>query len=166
MIAKRIAVLGTVCLLMGGCSQPMNVPTTYSSLPIAAAAEPTVTVSDDPQASLPPVVVPGQMRASALSQVRPGVDPNAVLQASAAARAAWVPLKPADLTLPAAVTSRSAPPRGNGAAGDPSSTASVFASVGTAVPQRPGAESYDREAVMDSLVREGRRDARPICDRC
>lgn len=166
MIVEQIAGLGILCLLMGGCSQFMTVPTAYSSLPAATAGAPAATAADISQAPLPSVVLPGQMREAALGRVGTGVDPNAVLRASADARAAWTPLKPADLALPTAAASGFAPARKTGDASDPLSTASVISSVGSDPARRVPKGSYDREAVMERLIRAGRKDASPICDGC
>lgn len=163
---KRIGALGAVCLLMSGCSQLLNVPTAYTSLPRDAEIARSPLPSDVSEGPLPPVVMPGQVRVSAFGQAGTGVDPSAVLRASASARAAWTPLKPAELALPPALAAHSADARTAAGAVDPTSTASV--STSSKGDPRRGAtmQSYDRKATMDRLEKEGRKDAKPICEGC
>lgn len=163
---KRILALGTMCSLMSGCSHLLNVPTAYTSLPRQAVVTPSSLPEDVSNASLPPVVVPGQVRTSTLRQTSIGVDPSAALRASTNARAAWMPLKPHELTRPPAFVAGSGSAKAAAEPADPTSTGSVSAQAKDNRRQGAVVQSYDREATMDRLEREGRKDAKSICGGC
>lgn len=112
------------------------------------------------------VVVPGQFRGTATVPAGALVDPDSALRASINARAAWAPLKPAELALPPALAARSLGAGSSVESADPTSTASVFASADGKVRRDVGTHSYDREAAMDRLEKKGRADSKPICTGC
>lgn len=155
-----------VCLLMGGCSHLLNVPTAYTSLPDDTAVASSSLQLDGSSGSMLPVVAPGQFRGSIVGPAGTLVDPSAVLRASVKARAAWTPLKPAELALPPALAVRSLGAKASVEAADLTSIASASAPTEGKALRYVVAQSYNREAAMDRLEKKGRADAKPICTGC
>lgn len=164
-MVSRVAVLGLILLSASACSRLPNVPTAYSSLPsmtvardaglkeVVRPAAPAV-----PAAALPVIRIPGT--ALAHEDAVPGqrVNPTDVLAASARARLAWQTLRPAELTRPTFVVNRDAVARlGVGETGAVGGGGRVAKSETL---------SYDREAMMSRLEKEGRSAAKPICSGC
>ncbi|MCJ2123173.1 hypothetical protein [Methylobacterium sp. J-077] len=145
---KRIATLGLV-LLAGACSRLPNVPTAYSALPRTALSAPVEPVSVVPEAQvesvvdLPRIVIPGTMTVPVAAVEPRGLNPNAALDTSRRSRMTWEALRPGELLKPPVLAS----------AGRPAST-------GVATP------TYDREAMMDRLLKGGRDAASGICSGC
>ena len=149
-IVKRAVVLGLV-LLAGACSRLPNVPTAYSALPPGAGDTASLRAAPaEPATLLPVVILPGTLKDLGVRSAPPGVNPNAVLDASMRTRMTWESLRPADLLKPPAL----------GAAGS--------ATAGLARPERPtiAALIYDREAAMDRLLKGGRGVEKSICSGC
>jgi hypothetical protein len=156
MVVMRIATLCGCAMALGGCLALPDTPRAYTALPSTAVSN----------AALPPVVVPGQVLRASLGRTSAGVNPSDDLLSSERARIAWAPLQPDELALPSTPAAHSASAIKAGGASDPASTSSV--SMPTKGSARPGADaqSYDREATMDRLEKEGRKDAKPICGGC
>lgn len=153
MVIVRIAVLGGLGLMLGGCLSLTDAPRAYSALQPPA-------VSDSP---LPPVVVPGQVLTAGLGATGTGVNPSDELTTSQRQRSAWEALHPSELAQPPSFASHTASANG---ATDPISTASVSKPAKVRARRDADPQSYDREATMDRLVKEGRKDAKPICGGC
>jgi hypothetical protein len=156
MVATRIAVLCGCGLALGGCLSPMTQTASYASLP-------SMTVTSG---AMPPVVEPGQLLRPNLGRVSAGVNPSEDLRSSERARVAWAPLDPYHGALPPSVAAQATHfSGGTGAIGSADA-------VGPSKVARGGADreakpsSYDREATMDRLEKEGRKDAEPICGGC
>ena len=150
---KRIIVLCSVSMLMGGCSNLMRGSGQYASLPAVSTI-----------GRVPDVVIPGTPIAQRSSQHGRGTDPLVVLQRTASAKAdhknAQVPIqneRAASVNQPR-TTARSP------SAAEPTSTASIHNGDKSAA-QHP-AESYDRDVAMDRLVKGGQTAAKPICTGC
>ncbi|MCJ2056794.1 hypothetical protein MKL09_09520 [Methylobacterium sp. J-048] len=144
---KRIAALGLV-LLAGACSRLPNVPTAYSALPrtsasgVAAAVAPVTAAPEAPAemaVDLPRIVIPGTMTVPVAAVEPRGLNPSAALDTSRRSRMTWEALHPGDLLNPSAGRS---------------------ASSGVAP------RTYDREAMMDRLLKGGRNAASGICTGC
>lgn len=163
---KPIGALGAVCLLMGGCSHLLSVPTAYTSLPHDTTIAPSLLPADGIDDSMLPVVVPGQFRGSAIAPADALVDPRAALRTSINARAAWTPLKPAEFAMPQALAVNSSSAKAPVESDDPTSTASVSEPTEVQLRRAGVVRSYNREAAMDRLEEKGRADAKPICTGC
>lgn len=169
MVGKRIAALGAVLLLASACSRPPIGPTTYSALPavtVASISTQPVTrpvALDERNATLPSVAIPGTSKVRAEESGFPGVNPTAVLEASMRTRMAWRTLHPADLLKPPALAARSV-----GADVAETGATSVAKDRGMSKPASTAAVAltYNREAKMDRLVKEGRAAATSICSGC
>ena len=155
MVLMRIAVLCGCGLALGGCLSPMAHTGAYTALqPLAASA-----------VALPPVTAPGQLLKPGLGRTAGGANPLDDLRSSERARMAWAPIHPDKLPAPPSLAAHPAALMGAGSI-NPAGAAAVStpAQGGTA----RGAEttSYDREAIMNRLEKEGRKDAKPICGGC
>ncbi|MCJ2073924.1 hypothetical protein MKK75_34910 [Methylobacterium sp. J-030] len=167
-MVSRIAVLGFILLTAGACSRLPNVPTAYSSLPglrsehdAALKAVPGPVAPAVPAAALPVIRIPGTALARGAESPGEGqgarVNPTDVLAASARARLGWQILRPTELTRPAFVRNRDALAR------SVAETGTIDAGKRIASFE---VSSYDREAMMARLEKEGRRAAKPICTGC
>ena len=153
MVVMRIAVLCGCGLALGGCLPLMSEPQTYASpSPMA--------VSD---AALPPVMVPGQVLQAGLGGMGGGVNPSDDLLKSERARAAWGAQRPFELALPPSLAAHTA---SASRMTDPTSKASVLQPAKGVARHSVDPQSYDREATMDRLEKEGQKDAKPICSGC
>ncbi|CAA2159044.1 hypothetical protein MBRA_04280 [Methylobacterium brachiatum] len=145
---RRMAALGLV-LVTGACARLPNVPTAYSALPrtvSSGAAVPAATVPEAPveaPAALPRIVIPGTLTVPVTAFEPRGLNPNAVLDSSRRSRMTWEALHPGDLLKPPALA----------AAGQPA-------------PSGAAPRTYDREAMMDRLLKGGRNAAGGICSGC
>ena len=149
-VVQRVAALGLV-LLAGACARLPNVPTAYSALPALSVSSaparmsPARSVPDAPveaSVDLLRIVIPGTMTVPVAAVEPRGINPSAALDSALRTRMAWEALRPADLLKPAAtMTGRSA------------STEIVT-------------RTYDREAMMDRLLKGGRQAASGICSGC
>jgi hypothetical protein len=145
---RRMAALGLV-LVTGACARLPNVPTAYSALPrtvSSGAAVPAATVPEAPveaPAALPRIVIPGTLTVPVAVFEPRGLNPNAVLDSSRRSRMTWEALHPGDLLKPPALA----------AAGQPA-------------PAGAAPRTYDREAMMDRLLKGGRNAASGICSGC
>ncbi len=140
-----------------------NVPTAYSSLPpltveraagLKAVPNPAV-----PVAALPVIRIPGTALAHGGSGESrgPQVNPLDVLAASTRARLAWQTLSPQEMARPSFVVNRDAVARlGVGETG----------AIGGKGTVQFETRSYNREAMMQRLEKEGRGAAKPICSGC
>lgn len=159
-MVSRIAVLGLILLTASACSRMPNVPTAYSSLPaltVEHEAGPKVVPSPAvPEAALPVIRIPGTALAHGTEENQgPRVNPLDVLATSTRARLAWQTLHPTVLARPSSVAS-------SRAGGQVAETGAIGGK--SAVPAET--RSYNREAMMRSLEKEGKRAARPICSGC
>ncbi|WP_091720337.1 hypothetical protein [Methylobacterium phyllostachyos] len=118
---------------------------------VASPAAPAV-----PAAALPAIGIPGTARVHEAEVPGQRVNPTDVLAASTRARLAWRTLHPAELTRPSFVVNR------NAFAGV-TETGAIEAGKPVA---KIEARSYDREAMMTRLEKEGRSAAKPICSGC
>ncbi|KNY20183.1 hypothetical protein AKJ13_23910 [Methylobacterium sp. ARG-1] len=117
-------------------------PRTVSS----GAAVPVATLPEAPvesPAALPRIVIPGTLTVPVTAFEPRGLNPNAVLDSSRRSRMTWEALHPGDLLKPPALA----------AAGQPA-------------PSGAAPRTYDREAMMDRLLKGGRNAASGICSGC
>jgi hypothetical protein len=159
MVLKRVIVVCSITMLMGGCSHLLRGPEQYASLsPVRRTdrAGGTDRIAD--------VVIPGTLTTRSLSQHGGGIDPLAVLQRRVSAKADQESLRVDKLTERplAANPSQKAARLPN--APEPTSTASLHTLNGDSA--RYPTENYDREATMDRLVKGGQEAAKPICTGC
>lgn len=167
-MVSRIAVLGLVLFTASACSRLPSVPTAYSSLPAvsigpnaALRAGPSPVAPAVAAAALPAIRIPGTALAHGAedpAERRAGrVNPTDILAASTRARLAWQTLRPTELTRPSFIVNRDALERS-------------VVETGTVGAGRPVAKveapTYDREAMMARLEKEGRFAAKPICSGC
>ncbi|CAM2915935.1 hypothetical protein JHFBIEKO_0735 [Methylobacterium mesophilicum] len=144
---KRIAVLGML-LSAGACSRLPNVPTAYSALPrtpASVAAVPVVATPEAPAeavAALPRIVIPGTMTIPVPAFEPRGLNPGAALDSSRRSRLAWEALRPADLLRPPVLA------------------------AGRSAPSTIPAQTYDRDAAMERLLKGGHAAASGICSGC
>ncbi|MDH2311284.1 hypothetical protein [Methylobacterium brachiatum] len=107
---------------------------------------PAATVPEAPveaPAALPRIVIPGTLTVPVTVFEPRGLNPNAVLDSSRRSRMTWEALHPGDLLKPPALA----------AAGQPA-------------PSGAAPRTYDREAMMDRLLKGGRNAAGGICSGC
>lgn len=158
-MVARIAVVGLILLTASACSRMPNVPTAYSSLPpLTVVHDKALTAPAVPEAALPAIRIPGTALVHGDEVPGERVNPTDVLAASARARLSWQVLRPTELTRPSFVVNRSAVARLG------------VDETGAVGAGKPGAkietQTYDREAMMARLEKEGRHAAKPICSGC
>src|SRR3954452_15001313 len=95
MALKRMIVICSASMLMGGCSHLLSGAAQYTALSLATEAD-----------RLDDVVTPGTLTTRASSRRGSGVDPGAALQQSVRARAGWESLQLHGLTEPALIARR------------------------------------------------------------
>ena len=169
-MVSRIAVLGLILVTASACSRLPNVPTAYSSLPAVTPghdavvkAIPSPVAPAAPVAALPVIRIPGTALARGAEDIEGArVNPTDVLAASTRARLAWQTLRPTDLTRRSFIVNREALERSVVETGTVGADKSVVGKRVAAV-ETP---TYDREAMMARLEREGRFAAKPICSGC
>lgn len=168
MMVKRTATFGLVLLAMGGCSRLPLGSNAYSSLPpagIHTAETPSVADSAAPlgrDVALAPVVIPGTLLTLRANDGRRGVNPTAALEAPGRGHLLTQPVHSGDHSQ-AALVNR---PR-KLIDGDVKATGSTVASA-PSERDRPviNTQDYNREVVMDRLVKGGSAAAKPICSGC
>jgi hypothetical protein len=150
MIGVRRMVALSLVLVTGACSRlpNVNVPTAYSALPLPPLSGPAMPAvpPEAPGATavdLPRIVIPGTLTAPVAAVESRGLNPNAALDSSRRSRMTWEALHPGELLKPPALA----------AAGQP-------------VPSGAAPRTYDREAMMDRLLKGGREAATGICSGC
>ncbi|GEP04289.1 hypothetical protein [Methylobacterium oxalidis] len=166
MFSKRLLVSGGLLLTVSGCNHLLPPSAQYASL--APGAVPV----ESGEGPMPEVTVPGTLLGG--DAVRRGsTEPYRALNRTAAARARWEaqprvnfatiapPANPADLT--AAESASAASPAA--ASQEPPTTASLRAARAAAAAGKLS-PSYDREKMMNDLLTDGAKAAKPICDRC
>lgn len=178
---KLSAVIG-IGLLAGACSgRPLGTPGVYSSLPPAnAAVHDTVrapsghrraieaTAAFAPMPPAPSPTMPGDWIGEAPEQRGGRTDPVAALKASAQARSHWATLRPGELTRPPLLESRLIQALA-GIGRNDLVTGSVPGEAPAKVETQARAvklDSYDRDAAMQRLIRNGSAASRNICDGC
>jgi hypothetical protein len=155
MVLMRIAVLCGCGLALGGCLSTMAHTGAYTAL------QPTV----DSDAALPPVTEPGQLLKPGLGRTAGGANPLDDLRSSERARMAWAPIHSDKLPPPPSLAAHPAALTGAGSI-NPAGTAALSTPAQGGAARGAETTSYDREAIINRLVKEGRKDANPICGGC
>jgi hypothetical protein len=153
MVLKRVIVVCSISMLMGGCSHLFREPGQYASLPPVAGAD-----------RFADVVIPGTLTTQPSSTRGRGVDPLVVLRQSVSVKADRESLRVDRLTERPLLTNSSAKAAQPPIAPEPTSTASLQALDKGATPYP--SQNYDRQATMDRLVKGGQEAAKPVCSGC
>jgi hypothetical protein len=159
MVLKRVIVICSISMLMGGCSHLLIGPGHYASLPPVSGPE---RVGDTPRIS--EVVIPGTLTTQPSSAPGRGVNPLAVLQRSVSVKADQESLRVGKPTERHLLTNRSEKAGLSPSTLEPTSTASLQA-LDKGAAQYP-TENYDREATMNRLMKGGQEAAKSICNGC
>ena len=143
MVLKRIVILCTLSMLMGGCSELFRAPVRYASLPPARLT-----------GKIPDVVIPGTLLARPSGRYISTVDPSAELRRTASTKVDQSNL----------ANSRAQKTTQQSTRPEPESTASFDNSDDHA--SRGATDHHGNPANMDRLVKAGQAAAKPICSRC